>query len=628
MRVLIIGAGPAGLTTLKTLLHHPHRTVGGGAAFDPLVLECADEIGGTFDQRAYENGTLVSSKQLTAFSDFRFPLDAPDHVTMGEYVQYLKRYVVRFGLASKVGAEWDGTPLEGSSRLRLGVRVVRVDKVPEGHKVTYRRTDASTDETVTVDALAVCTGLHVLPSVPSIPGIPHNLVPQHPPVLTSDLPNMPPLSAIDPDKWEEKDGVRVIHSSQYRKRSEFKGRKVLILGCGETSMDLSYEAIQAGAKEVTVCHRGGFLSFPKVLNDFKVFGVTFDGDLPIDGLITNLFETAYVHRWVARSHIRWFISDFKSTKAMKYINKPFQPRTRFLSTFLGTEYIDPPSSLSPSEEAAAHINLALFPSSILPSGAVEFPTSPSGKNVRKEVVRMKGLEVKPDMVVFATGYRQDWDWLGEAYPRGPGDERVDVREVASREDVSVGWIGFVRPGVGAIPPIAEQQAMLWSLLLLKKIPVPTSTPTYRLLAKKTARIQYGVDHSTYMSTLAKDMGAAPSLSELYCEHGFHVLLTYCFGAAFGSFYRLTGPFKSPEMDYIVKTELWETITRRKLLGNLFMGVIPMAFYCVINALAFLLELVWIALGRPKEEWLGEPKGVAGGPVVEEKKVRWGGTTVM
>lgn len=32
--------------------------------------------------------------------------------------------------------------------------------------------------------------------------------------------------------------------------------------------------------------------FPKVLNDFKVFGVTFDGDLPIDGLITNLFETA------------------------------------------------------------------------------------------------------------------------------------------------------------------------------------------------------------------------------------------------------------------------------------------------------------------------------------------------
>ena len=57
-------------------------------------------------------------------------------------------------------------------------------------------------------------------------------------------------------------------------------------------MDLAYAAIKGDAKEVVMCHRGGFLSFPKVLNDFKVFGVTFDGDLPIDGLITNLFETA------------------------------------------------------------------------------------------------------------------------------------------------------------------------------------------------------------------------------------------------------------------------------------------------------------------------------------------------
>lgn len=52
-------------------------------------------------------------------------------------------------------------------------------------------------------------------------------------------------------------------------------------------MDLSYEAIQGGAKEVVVCHRGGFLSFPKVLNDFQVFGVKFDGDLPIDGLVST-----------------------------------------------------------------------------------------------------------------------------------------------------------------------------------------------------------------------------------------------------------------------------------------------------------------------------------------------------
>lgn len=65
---------------------------------------------------------------------------------------------------------------------------------------------------------------------------------------------MPPTGD---DKWQVKEGTRVIHSSQYKKREEFKDRRVLILGIGETSMDLSYEAIQGGAKEVVVCHRGG-----------------------------------------------------------------------------------------------------------------------------------------------------------------------------------------------------------------------------------------------------------------------------------------------------------------------------------------------------------------------------------
>jgi len=77
------------------------------------------------------------------------------------------------------------------------------------------------------------------------------------------------------------------------------------MGTGETGMDLAYESIKAGAEEVVLCSRGGFLSFPKVLNNFTVFGVTFDGNLSIDGLITNLFETTYVHRWVSMSHLRW-----------------------------------------------------------------------------------------------------------------------------------------------------------------------------------------------------------------------------------------------------------------------------------------------------------------------------------
>jgi dimethylaniline monooxygenase (N-oxide forming) len=81
--------------------------------------------------------------------------------------------------------------------------------------------------------------------------------------------------------------------------------------CGKLSvislklnLDVAYKAIKADAKSVTMCFRTGSLSFPKALSRFKVFGKQFKGGLPIDGLIANLFETAYVHNAVAARLMR------------------------------------------------------------------------------------------------------------------------------------------------------------------------------------------------------------------------------------------------------------------------------------------------------------------------------------
>lgn len=84
-----------------------------------------------------------------------------------------------------------------------------------------------------VTHVALCTGLHVIPHVPSIPGIEH----------------ISHLTA----------GGRpaVFHSYQYKSRSQLEGRRVMILGTGETGMDIAYEAVKAGAKEVVLCSRSG-----------------------------------------------------------------------------------------------------------------------------------------------------------------------------------------------------------------------------------------------------------------------------------------------------------------------------------------------------------------------------------
>ncbi|KAG7088525.1 hypothetical protein E1B28_012508 [Marasmius oreades] len=591
MKVVVIGAGPAGLVTAKSLLenaddHYP---------FDPLILEQEDGIGGTFRYRSYENANMVSSKQLTSFSDFRLPLHHHDHLTLEEYVQYLRDYCSHFRL---------------NDRLHLNSKVVDVSRHPDkGHIVKYVRRDsrgsAWGNETYSIHAayVAISTGLHVIPSIPAIPGI----------------------SSHEEDK-KECSITEAFHSAEYKSRSQLTGKRVMILGTGETGMDIAYEAVKAGAKEVVLCSRAGFLSFPKLLDGFEFLGLESKSQagLPLDCLITNLAETAYVHPWVAGSHIRWFISDFvikrllwfltgtqagcnqwvgeleperlgrayvflnKSQKAMPYINRPYRSRPAFLDYL--ARYIDPPEDSPPQTNFV--IDLAPFPSRFLPDGRAVFPASK-----RKDYERMKDRDVRPEVLIYATGYQQDFSFLAKDYPTA---DQANIRNVVKEGDESVAFIGFLRPGVGAIPPIAEMQSLFWISLIKNQVRKPLPPPYYHLLVKEDARIKYGVDHSTYMSTLAKDIGAAPGLWELWWEHGLHVLVCYCFGAAFTTFYRLVGPYKTATAPTIVKTELWETITRRGILGNVVMGVIPMVFYLTLNAVAYLLEIVWVLLGGQVE----------------------------
>jgi dimethylaniline monooxygenase (N-oxide forming) len=516
----------------------------------------------------------VSSKQLTTFSDHRFPLDAPDHISLPKYVDYLHSYVDKFSLEPLINLRCRVTsiePLDKSVDQRWKHRVKYQDKHNDGKERTF---DCS--------HIAICTGLHVEPNVPAIPGIEHI-------------------------KGE------VFHSSSYKKRSQLTGRDVLIMGCGETAMDIAYEAIKSDANSVTMCFRTGFLSFPKALSRFKVFGKQFKGGLPIDGLITNLFETAYVHRAIAASRLRWFVSDFvikrvlwfltgtqagmnqhvgalphdrlgrafvflnKSTKAMPYLNRPYQEKHPL--AFLGNGYVDPPEDA----QSTRWIDTCTFPSRIDPTGRAIFEARPDRKDWR----RMQNVEIRPNCVVYCTGYTQSFAWLDPSYPTA-GD--ATIRNIVSPADPSIAFIGFVRPGVGAIPPIAEQQAMWWTALITGRMALPTEPPHYHLLAKQSSRIQYGVDHSAYMSTLARDFGGAPGLLELYRAHGLKILLVYCFGASFVTFYRLVGPFRSKEAPGIARGELAETILRRGLLGNLFFGLIPMVFYGVVNGVAWVLEM--------------------------------------
>lgn len=57
----------------------------------------------------------------------------------------------------------------------------------------------------------------------------------------------------------------VVHSSDFKTKTQFgSGLDVLIVGSGETGMDLAYMAVTGDTKSVTLCHRDGFHVAPKV----------------------------------------------------------------------------------------------------------------------------------------------------------------------------------------------------------------------------------------------------------------------------------------------------------------------------------------------------------------------------
>ena len=162
----------------------------------------------------------MSSRQLTAFSDFRLGDDEPDFLSAERYVRYLNEYCTHFNL-------WP--------HIHLSTTVQSIVRGPGGakHIVSYLREGSENPVSWECDAVAVCSGLHVKPNLPDISGI------ERVPV--------------------------VLHSSEFKDRAQFgKDKTVVVVGSGETGSDISYLAVTSSTKRVILCHRDGFHFAPKV----------------------------------------------------------------------------------------------------------------------------------------------------------------------------------------------------------------------------------------------------------------------------------------------------------------------------------------------------------------------------
>jgi len=609
LSALVVGAGPSGLVAAKYLLAStsPQYTV--------TILEASNRIGGTFVSKVYDNARLVSSKYITAFSDFRFdedPAVCPNHPTVEQYVDYLERYAEEFDLTKHIRFGCTVTSIQdaeptrqcgngnGHAHANKHSSSSTTDVDSNGYTVQYLESNGAAT-TWQFDAVAVCSGLHNTPNIP---------------------PEFHPSSPL-----AKKFKGRIIHSSEYKDSMAFVCQRVLILGSGETAMDIAHRAITNPlSQSVAICVRRGFLSIPHNLAE----------DRPLDVFITNLFEHSYEHPWVHKLRWRWWLSTVfiraflfltgsswgfnqwaaqttpirrgyhiinKSHAAMSHMNVDVKSRWGIWGRFWMWIYGE--TKLRPIETFhKTHV----------------VDVEEDGATLRFD----DGRTYTADLIVLATGYRQSFPFLhsnvkeefrAERHSIGCMEMESGKYTHALNEDYlpsqhfitgkrrpQLGFIGFARPNVGAIPPMSELQAMWWLQRMKGEIhmmpEVNSEPPLYMVLGHKYS---YGVDYGNYMHRVAEDIGAAPSLVTLaQSNEPLKMLYTYCIGQSHVPLFRLQGPYESKLCWSVCAGELWRVCVKRGWAENV--GLLYMTWISLLMNLAVcLVECIWCfcTLQKPK-----------------------------
>ncbi len=201
LRIAIIGAGPAGLATARATRR---------AGYEVVVFERNAGVGGIWDIDApgspmYRSAHFISShSQWTShFSGHPFPDGTSAYPSQKQVRDYLVSFANRENL----------TPL-----IRFNSAVTPATPKKEGGWYVF-----STDSIEAFDVVIVCTG-------------------------TLWDANMPELHGAFT-------GV-IRHSQAYRDPEEFKGKRVLILGAGNSGVDIACDAARSADKAFLSLRRG------------------------------------------------------------------------------------------------------------------------------------------------------------------------------------------------------------------------------------------------------------------------------------------------------------------------------------------------------------------------------------
>ena len=423
--VAIIGAGSSGIAAAKAL----HVA---GVPF--TCFEASDRIGGNWVfgntngmSAAYRGLHINTSRERMEYSDYPMPKSNPDYPHHSQIAAYFEDYVDHFGFRDKIRFS---TPVQHARRLDGGGWELTL---PEGERFAC-------------DQLVVANGHHWDPRWPE-----------------------PAFPGHDTTK------VAQLHAHAYQSEDDVRGKKVVVVGMGNSAMDIAVESSYVAEATYLSARRGVWVT-PKY-----AFG------RPFDQLPNDLRVPFKLRRWIAEKII---------------IAQAGRPEDHGL-----------PKPDHGFGEAHPTVSGRILDR--LGHGTV-VPKPNIARLHEHEVEFTDGSRVEADLVVYCTGYKISFPFFDEDLISAPDNHIELYRRVFHPDIDDVAFIGLLQP-LGAVMPLAEAQGNWVAAKLTGQYALPSKAEVLaeirrdqqamrkRYVASKRHTIQ--VDFDDYLVELERERQA-------------------------------------------------------------------------------------------------------------------------
>jgi cation diffusion facilitator CzcD-associated flavoprotein CzcO len=383
-RYCIIGAGPSGLAQARAFRAR-------GIEFD--VYERHTDVGGLWDLEnpgspMYESAHFISSRTLSGFLGFPMPESYPDYPRREQVLEYLRAFADAYGLRPHI---------------RFGTEVEHVTPAADGATVRVRGRD------IEYAGVVCATGVNWSPNLPEYGG-----------EFTGTL----------------------RHSVSYRSPTEFTGKRVLIIGLGNSGADIACDAARY-AKKAYVSVRRGYHFIPK-----HIFGKPAD---------VFAHDGPKLPKWLELALFTWLqrivVGDTTALGMPKPDHRVLESHP-LMNDQLLHHLRHGDVTLKPDIEAFA------------------------GKSVRFK----DGSELEVDEVLAATGYHMTLPYLDTTELEHEGKRVSHVLSVFSRKHPTLFTLGFVELN-GALYPHLDRLAALVAEYARARAADPPAAERFRQLVR-------------------------------------------------------------------------------------------------------------------------------------------------